>query len=313
VSTEVAIKTSGVTKIYGNKTVVRDVNMTIYKGDIYGFIGSNGAGKTTFIRCLMGLVNMNKGEVEILGKSSKNIKEIGIARSKVGCIVETPALLNNMNAFDCIKSYSLLYKDASSSKKLWELLELVGLKGTGNKKVKDFSLGMRQRLAIAQALVNEPEILILDEPTNGMDPQGIIEVRKFLHMLRDTKGITILVSSHILGELQQLANRFGIIENGVLKKEIAGTEFASGSTKSVVRISIAANQVQNALQILIANNIDQNSFKVDGTYIDIVEEENFKKVNKLLTLADIDFSIVSKSQVNLEDVFLQVVNKKDGV
>jgi len=212
------IKSNAITKTYGAVTAVNAVNMTVNKGDIYGFIGANGAGKTTFIRMIMGLAKPTSGSFELLGKSTHH--EIEVARRKVGCIVETPALQTNMTAIDSMRAHGLLYgvKDIEKIKKI---LELVGLANTGKKKVANFSLGMKQRLAIGQALINDPELLILDEPTNGMDPQGIIEIRHMLQKLVAENGMTILISSHILGELQQLATRFGIIKDGKLIDEFS--------------------------------------------------------------------------------------------
>jgi ABC-2 type transport system ATP-binding protein len=210
------IKATGLTKTYNGAKAVDGVNMTVEKGDIYGFIGANGAGKTTFIRMLMGLIKPDGGTFELLGQSTPAGNEH--ARKKIGAIVETPALMPNMTAIQCLRSHSLLYGNIGEEK-LVSLLELVGLKNTGTKKTKNFSLGMKQRLAIAQALLNDPELLILDEPTNGMDPQGIVEIRHLLQKLVTEHGITILISSHILAELQQLVTRIGIIRDGVLIDE----------------------------------------------------------------------------------------------
>jgi len=292
---ETVIKTEGVTKVYGTKAVVKDVNMTIYKGDIYGFIGSNGAGKSTFIRCIMGLIKY-QGKVEILGRS--DVGGLLQARKKIGAIVENPALASNLNGYDCLKAHALLY-GVKDEKKYDELLKLVGLADTGNKKVKDFSLGMRQRMAIAQALINDPEILILDEPTNGMDPQGIVEMRKFLQMLCQTKGITILVSSHILAELQQLATRIGIIKDGELIDEFAISEIAKkvGST-----VTISTSDAAKAIKLLKDFEVTQ---KDDGTIT--VKDEDFKAINKLLAKNDIDVDVVSKSQGSLESYFINKV------
>jgi len=217
----VVIKSTNLTKTYNDIPAVDKVSMTVNRGDIYGFIGANGAGKTTFIRMIMGLVAPNEGTFELLGQSDyQGLRE---ARKKIGCIIETPALHSNLTAIDCMKAHSLLYGNVDEAR-IKELLELVGLSDTGKKKAQNFSLGMRQRLAIAQALINKPEILILDEPTNGMDPMGIIEIRKLLQKLVAEQGMTILVSSHILSELQQFATRYGIINKGILLDEFTATE-----------------------------------------------------------------------------------------
>jgi len=222
------IKTSNLTKTYKGVNAVDKVNMTVNRGDIYGFIGANGAGKTTFMRMIAGLVTATQGTFELLGKSDHG--GLMEARKKIGCIIETPALIPNMTAVDCMKAHALLYGKIDEAR-IKELLDLVGLADTGKKKVKDFSLGMKQRLAIAQTLINKPEVLILDEPTNGMDPMGIVEIRKLLQKLVAEQGITILISSHILAELQQLATRFGIINKGILLDEFTAKEIqAKGFT-----------------------------------------------------------------------------------
>jgi len=329
VAKEIVIKTQGITKVYGKQIVVNNVSMTIYQGDIYGFIGSNGSGKTTFIRCLMGLTYPQAGEIEILGCSGKSAG-IGQARAKTGCIVETPALMLNFNAYNCLKAHALLYKDKVDDKQIYDLLKLVGLDDLGNKKVKDFSLGMRQRMAIAQTLINDPKILILDEPTNGMDPQGIVEMRKFLHMLRDTRGLTILISSHILGELQQLADRFGIINNGVLVDEFDGKDIeARSNSRTQIKLQISNpddgvyQRLQQVLQQVFAishtqTNTDGNEsiaeqnaaqsqrYILQGAEL-TVDEQDFNSINRALVQADIEYKFVSKTHTSLEDYFITKV------
>jgi ABC-2 type transport system ATP-binding protein len=213
---DAVIKTQGLTKVYSGMTAVDNVNMTVNAGDIYGFIGANGAGKTTFIRMIMGLAKTSGGTIELLKKTD----DAGLcdARKKIGCIVESPALIPTMTAVQCLTAHSMLYGNIPNTK-IWSLLELVGLKNTGKKTVKNFSLGMKQRLAIAQCLVNDPKVLILDEPTNGLDPQGIVEIRHLIQKLVAENGITVLISSHILAELQQLVTRIGIIKDGKLVDE----------------------------------------------------------------------------------------------
>lgn len=293
---ETIIKTQGVTKIYKDKPAVSNVSMTIHKGDIYGFIGSNGAGKSTFIRCIMGLIKYS-GTIEILGKSDP--EGLLQARKKIGAIVENPALSVNLCGYDCLKAHALLYGIRDESK-IKGLLELVGLHDTGKKKVGNFSLGMRQRMAIAQALINDPEILILDEPTNGMDPQGIVEIRHFLQKLRQDKGITILISSHILAELQQLATRIGIIDKGVLIDELSVSEIAARVQSTV---TIKTSDTSKALKLLKDYSVTQK----DSTLV--IKDEDFKAINKLLAKNDIDVDVVSKSQGSLENYFVNKVVK----
>lgn len=220
---KVVLKTYNITKKYGEQLAVDNVNMTIKKGDIYGFIGKNGAGKTTLIRLITGLIHKSGGEIELLGANEEN--ELNKARTMVGSLIESPSLYTNMTARENLE-VSRLVRNIPGKECIDEVLNLVGLKDTGKKKVKDFSLGMRQRLGIANALLGNPKLLILDEPINGLDPMGIIEIRELLKKINKEKDITILISSHILGELSEMATTYGIIANGKLIEEISSSELS---------------------------------------------------------------------------------------
>lgn len=211
---DVILQTKNLTKKYGNKIVVDHVSMTICKGDIYGFIGKNGAGKTTLIRMVCGLAKPTIGNLSLFG--SDHLVE---NRAKLGTVIESPALFPNMTARENLIVQCKL-QNITDLRKIDEILELVGLHDTNKKKAKNFSLGMRQRLAIAIALIGEPELLILDEPTNGLDPEGIKEIRELIVHLNQAKGLTVLISSHILGELSKFATRYGIIHKGKLIEEL---------------------------------------------------------------------------------------------
>nr|WP_326167284.1 ABC transporter ATP-binding protein [uncultured Lachnoclostridium sp.] len=210
---QVILKTNHLTKRYGHRAVVENLSMTIYKGDIYGFIGKNGAGKTTLIRMVTGLATPSDGSIRLFGSGS-----LLEGRRRIGTVIEAPAFYPGMTAYENIIAFSKLQglHDFSHTE---DLLELVGLTHTGKKKCRNFSLGMKQRLAIAIALIGDPELLILDEPTNGLDPEGMKEVRDLILKLNQEKGITVLVSSHILGELSKFATRYGIIHHGKLIEE----------------------------------------------------------------------------------------------
>lgn len=214
------LKTENLTKVYGKKKVVNAVSMHVKKGDIYGFIGKNGAGKTTFMRMVAGLAAPNEGEMELFGK-----KDLEKQRVRIGTLIENPGVYPNMTARDNLeiarRSYGITDKNAVD-----EMLAFVGLADTGKKKVKHFSMGMKQRLGIAIALFKNPDFLILDEPINGLDPAGIKEIRDLLLKLNQEKQITILISSHILGELSKVATRYGIIRDGSLIEEFAAEELS---------------------------------------------------------------------------------------
>lgn len=212
------LKTDGLTKQYGKHTVVDHVNMKVKKGDIYGFIGKNGAGKTTFMRMVAGLAFPVEGSMELFGS-----KDLEKQRVRIGSLIEQPGIYGNMTARENMevmrKSLGITEKHAVE-----DILEFVKLSNTGKKKVKNFSMGMKQRLGIALALFTNPDFLILDEPINGLDPAGIKEIRDLLLELNQEKQITILISSHILGELSKIATRYGIIKDGVLMEEFEQEE-----------------------------------------------------------------------------------------
>lgn len=241
------LETKGLTKKYGNTTVVNGVDMHIQKGDIYGFIGKNGAGKTTLMKMICGLANKSDGSFKLFGMD--NADE---ARKKLGSLIENPALFPHMTVKENLTYYGKL-KNASS-KKMDDLLDLVGLQQSAlKKKAANLSLGMKQRLSIAIALLNDPEFLILDEPINGLDPEGIVEIRKLLVKLNQERGITILISSHILGELEKMATRFGVIRDGKLIKEFAADELEK---KSAGQMVIESEDYEKACEILKANGIN---------------------------------------------------------
>ena len=191
-----------ITKKYRNTLALNQVSMSVMQGDIYGFIGENGAGKTTMIRLLTGLAEPTTGKIALFGESNKKLAK---QRERIGCIIESPSLYLDMTAYENLE-VQRLQRGIPGKGCIDNALALVGLKDTGKKKAKDFSLGMRQRLALAIALLGNPEFLVLDEPINGLDPTGIIELRNLLKRLNKERGITILISSHILTELHQLAN-----------------------------------------------------------------------------------------------------------
>ena len=215
------LQTFGITKQYGKNTAVNNVNMKIKKGDIYGFIGRNGAGKTTMLRMITGLVEPTKGEIELFSENGGESTKRGLPR--IGSIIEHPALYTDFTAYENMELRGKLL-GLPDKKIINSILEIVELSDVGKKKVKNFSLGMRQRLGLALALLGNPDYLILDEPINGLDPQGIVEMRKLLKRLNEEQGITILISSHILGELSKLATRYGVINNGSLVEEFTAKE-----------------------------------------------------------------------------------------
>ncbi|QOR34934.1 ABC transporter ATP-binding protein [Clostridium sp. 'deep sea'] len=236
-------KTTNLCKQYNNELVLNNINMAIKPAQIYGLIGENGAGKSTLMKIIANLVNATSGSFEIFGKSNK--AELNKVRKKIGYLIEIPALYPEFSAYKNLMFHCKLH-NISNTEVINKVLLKVNLSNVGNKKVENYSLGMKQRLALAVALINDPCFLVLDEPINGLDPQGIVEVRQVLKQLAE-QGVTILVSSHILGELELLATHYGFIHKGKLLKEISTNEISKNSPK---QICLTVNNIDLALQIL---------------------------------------------------------------
>ena len=302
---KVVLKTYNITKKYGEQLAVDNVNMTIKKGDIYGFIGQNGAGKTTLIRLITGLIHKSGGEIELLGANEEN--ELNKARTMVGSLIETPSFYTNMTARENLE-VSRLVRNIPGKKCIDEVLELVGLKDVEKKKVKNFSLGMRQRLGIANALMGNPKLLILDEPINGLDPMGIVEIRELLKKINKEKDMTILISSHILSELSELATTYGIISNGKLIEEITAKQL---SEKCRQYIDLKVDDTARAV-ILVERELGISDYEVlEDSNIKVFSNlDNVGEVNSLLSRSGIIVESISVKGENLEEYFM---NKVGGV
>lgn len=302
---KVVLKTYNITKKYGEQLAVDNVNMTIKKGDIYGFIGQNGAGKTTLIRLITGLIHKSGGEIELLGANEEN--ELNKARTMVGSLIETPSFYTNMTARENLE-VSRLVRNIPGKKCIDEVLELVGLKDVEKKKVKNFSLGMRQRLGIANALMGNPKLLILDEPINGLDPMGIVEIRELLKKINKEKDMTILISSHILSELSELATTYGIISNGKLIEEITDKQL---SEKCRQYIDLRVDDTARAV-ILLERELGINDYEVlEDSNIKVFSNlDNVGEINSLLSRSGIIVESISVKGENLEEYFM---NKVGGV
>ena len=296
---KVVLKTYNITKKYGEQLAVDNVNMTIKKGDIYGFIGQNGAGKTTLIRLITGLIHKSGGEIELLGANEEN--ELNKARTMVGSLIESPSLYTNMTARENLE-VSRLVRNIPGKKCIDEVLELVGLKDVEKKKVKNFSLGMRQRLGIANALMGNPKLLILDEPINGLDPMGIVEIRELLKKINKEKDMTIL------SELSELATTYGIISNGKLIEEITAKQL---SEKCRQYIDLKVDDTARAV-ILLERELGISDYEVlEDSNIKVFSNlDNVGEVNSLLSRSGIIVESISVKGENLEEYFM---NKVGGV
>ena len=288
------LKTNALVKKYGQATVLNNINMTINRGDIYGFVGKNGAGKTTFMRTVLSLTNPTSGEVKLFG--DKSIEEVGL---RVGSLIEAPGLYKNATAYENLKRFSIIY--GSDEDKIPEILELVGLANTGKKKAKDFSLGMRQRLGIAIALLGDPELLLLDEPINGLDPAGIKDIRDLILKLNKEKNITFLISSHLLDELAKVVTKYGFINAGDLFEEIESKKLLEKCKQQVI---IEVDDTKKALSIL-ETMIDKKSISTKDNTIIIDANEDTAFINTKLVKGGVSVSSIYSNSISLEDYFME--------
>ncbi|AGK95992.1 ABC transporter ATP-binding protein [Clostridium pasteurianum] len=305
---DIVLKTHKLCKKYGSEFAVNNISITINKGDIYGFIGRNGAGKTTLIRMITGLIHKTSGEIELLG-SSGNIT-LDEARSMTGSVIETPTFYGDMTARENLE-VSTLVRNIPGKQCIEDVLNMVGLKDVKKKKVKNFSLGMRQRLGIANALLGNPRLLILDEPINGLDPVSVVKIRELLKKINKEKETTILISSHILSELSELATCYGIINNGKLVEEITSEEL---SEKCKQYIELKVNNTKGAV-VLLETELDIKDYVVhENNIIKIYSNlDDVGKINTLLSTNGIIIEkILSKGQ-NLEEYFLNVIGDEANV
>ena len=294
---ETVLKTNKLTKVYGRRKVVDGVSMTINKGDIYGFIGKNGAGKTTFMRTVLSLTSISSGEVELF--DGKRIEEVG---NKIGSLIEAPGLYKNATAYENLKRFSILY--GADESKINDILKFVNLDKTGKKKAKDFSLGMRQRLGIAIALLGDPEFLLLDEPINGLDPAGIKEIRDVILKLNKELGITFLISSHLLDELAKVVTKYGIINNGVLLEEVSAKELINNCKNKLI---IKTDDNEKAKE-LIKSEFDIK--KIDSIKDKLVLYSNLESsalINKYLVKKGILVSEIYTEVDSLEEYFIRKI------
>ena len=301
---EVVLKTNNLTKQYNKNVVLDNVNITIKKGDIYGLIGRNGAGKTTLMKIITTLASPTSGTFELFNTSSEN-DELFDNKKRVGSLIEYPAFYPNLSAYDNLKYYTI-QRGIVDKNQINKVLELVNLTGTGKKKVKTFSLGMKQRLGIALAILNSPDFVILDEPINGLDPIGISELRDTFKKLSDN-GITLLISSHILSELYLLANEFGFLENGKLIKELSKEELDLECSKCLVIKTDDSKKVS----VLLEKELNTNNYKViNNEEIRVYDyTDDSDKVSDVLVNNKIKIKGFYESSISLEEYFKEIIKE----
>lgn len=303
-----ALELCNLTKKIKRRTIVDGISLNLYPGEVVGLLGPNGAGKTTTIRMLLGLIMPTSGEVKIYGKSLSEDFEGTI--SYVGAIVESPEFYKHLSGYQNLLQYSRMYTKKIPKTKIDEVVSFVGLNKVINNRVRVYSLGMRQRLGLAQALLHDPKVLILDEPTNGLDPSGIHELRYFLRNIASEKSITVLVSSHILTEMQLLCDRVAIINNGKLVavktiREINNTQGA----EVLFKIGTGTDEIKiiQAIDFIKKEVICANVKCIDSKLIVNCTEELIPIINKCLVNNGIDVYAIENSANSLESQYLEIV------
>lgn len=305
---EYVLRTFSLTKKYKSHFAVNGADMTVCKGDIYGFVGENGSGKTTIIRLITGLIFPQSGSFELFGISNES-PEIHNARKKIGAIVESPSIYGNMSAYDNLKMQCTIL-GIEDNGIIMDTLTRVGLGELYNNKkhAGDFSLGMRQRLGIAMALLGDPEFIILDEPMNGLDPAGIVEIRELILKLNREEGITFLISSHILTELSLVANKYGIISKGKIIKEISASELHNQCGKYTVIKSESNDELFKILNSLLPNQ----TISALGDGAKIFGDINLNEILSELIKNNIQLLSVNCDESSLEDYYLSIVGGENN-
>jgi lantibiotic transport system ATP-binding protein len=289
-------------QFYSKETVLNDINMQVPDDSIYGFLGPNGAGKTTTLRLVLGLLKKQQGEISIFGKPFED-NRINILK-KVGSLIETPSIYGQLTARENLHLLQKIYQCPIS--RIDYVLKLVDLSHTGNKKAGQFSLGMKQRLSIAIALLNEPSLLILDEPTNGLDPNGIIEIRELLRSLKHEQGISIVISSHLLSEIEKLVTHIGIINKGKMMFQGTLSELVNRQASSSYTV-IETNNESKTLELLKSQQLIA---KIDNGKIilPVIEKQILAKLNQNLVSQGVEVYEMSTIKKDLESIFIDLVS-----
>lgn len=293
------METQNLTKKYQNVTVVDHVNLHIPKGKIYGLLGRNGAGKTTIMKMMLQLVSPTDGKIIMFGKDYR--EQVKDTYQKIGSIIETPGFYTNLTGQENLEILARLRRNVSKESVL-HALEIVGLDKEKKKQFSDYSLGMKQRLGIAAAIMHQPQLLILDEPINGLDPIGISEIRQFLYELSRTKGTTILISSHVLNEIEQIADMIGVINQGKLVEEVNMQELHK---RKYVVFTVSDPLIASRM---LENRCKVRDYEIQDNTIKIFETEfNIGYFNQNLVENQVVVTAINSSEENLEDYFTELI------
>ena len=299
------LKVEGLTKTYGKKNVVQDVNFSVFPGQIFGFVGPNGAGKSTTIRMITGLTPITRGSVRISGYSVQHAFKKAI--SSVGAVVEIPQLYSYMSGLKNLKLFASFYGKKAQAR-ISNIVKLVGLENRIKDKVSTYSLGMKQRLGIAQALLNKPQLLILDEPTNGLDPNGIVEMRNVLRVLADNEKMAIIISSHNLAELEQICDVIGVINDGKII-EYKTMQEINQMVEDKQRIQLMCNY-PNYAALLIKQKFNLKTKVVGNSVIAPIKEQSIATIISYLIHKKIKIYGIKKIQKSLEELYFEILNSR---
>ncbi|WP_061994644.1 ABC transporter ATP-binding protein [Clostridium sp. ATCC 25772] len=305
---EYILKTNGLTKIYNDKTVVDNVEMHVRKGEIYGFLGPNGSGKSTILKMILNLVKPNKGKIILFGQevNDRNFETL----KRIGSIIENPYFYSRLTGRENLELHCN-YMGYHNEERIDEVLRLVGLSDIEEKAICNYSLGMKQRLAIARAILTKPEFLILDEPINGLDPEGIKEIRSLIKKLNEKCGTTILISSHILAEIELIADTIGIIKSGKLLKEVSMEKVHEYNSEyieiQVNDLSMTGYLIEEELKISNYKIISKNKIRI----YDISKSQNV--ISRMLIENGIELESIGKKESTLEEYFLKLIQEDSYV
>lgn len=301
---EPVIRINNVSKKFGTQCALQHINLNIKPGEIYGLIGRNGAGKTTLLKLITKLIHLNDGSISLFGSQSEREWEQNLKH--VGCVLESPVAHQHLSAYDNLRYYCIVYGIQNAGQVINETLAYVGLSDTGNKPFRSFSLGMKQRLGIAIAILTKPDLLILDEPINGLDPVGIIQFRQMIERLNEETNMTIIISSHILTELYQVATKFGILEQGRLIKEITKADFETLNDQYIV---LKTTQLALASQVLTAQlNLQLKVVNQSNELHIFAAADQIQTIIQALTQENIVIDEIYYEKESLEAYFTSLIN-----
>lgn len=309
---EAVLKIDKLNKTLGKRHILHDISFEAHAGEVFGFLGPNGAGKTTTIKCAVGLISIDSGTIEICGKDVN--KEFEAAMANVGGIVENPEMYKYLTARQNLEQYARM-RDGVTKEQIDKVVELVGLSNRMNEKIMKYSLGMRQRIGVAQALLHNPKLLILDEPTNGLDPAGIKELRDILKHLAHEEGVCVIVSSHLMSEMELMCDRVGIIANGSMLGVYTLEEMISSSNGATTDYVIRCSDVNRAFEAISIEGVEKKI--LDEQLEIIVPNENAHElislVNKTIVTNDIAlYEVTMREKKKLEEVFIEMTNNGGG-